>query len=231
MFKSIQIQTTTKCTRECAWCPNDKLELGRMTLKDYEVIMENLLGINYEGRIHPYLMAEPFCDGRIFYLIQMTRRFFPNNIIFLYTNGDKLTEETVRMAKEAGLDGMAVSVYDSKNEWLPRAACVYPDFMHFMLREDIAHQFFNRGGHVSVACTHPVVTCEFLWKKMYINYKGQAVLCCADYESEVVMGDALEDSLLDIWEGKKYFNYRERHAAKETKELALCKTCNRLIGG
>jgi len=231
VFKSIQIQTTTKCTRNCAWCPNDKLEQGEMSLRNYEIIMENLLGIEYEGRIHPYLMAEPFCDERIFDFITTTRSFFPENIIFLYTNGDLLDEGVVKklVEKPLELDGMAVSVYDEKNEWLPKAACMYPEFLHFMIKEDIAPSMYNRAGHVSVPCSEPRKKCDFLFDKMYINFKGEALLCCSDYKFEVVMGDALNESLKDIWEGKKYESYRKAHKEGRGREMPLCNKCNRIF--
>jgi len=228
MFKSIQIQTTTKCTRKCAWCPNDKLEQGEMSLRNYEIIMENLFGIEYKGRIHPYLMAEPLCDPGILLKLSLARKFFPDNVIFLYTNGDLLDQEMVEKLKKTGLDGMAVSVYDNKNEWLPRAACVYPEFLAFMRREDIAPSLFNRGGHVSVECPKPRKSCDFLFDKMYINFKGEAILCCADYKFEVIMGDALNESLLDIWEGEKYKTYRMMHESGKGKVMELCFNCNRI---
>lgn len=231
MFKSIQIQTTTKCTRNCAWCPNDKLEQGKMSLENYEIIMENLLGIDYEGRIHPYLMAEPLCDERIFDIISLTRKFFPENIIFLYTNGDLLNEVVVRkmVEKPLELDGMAVSVYDEKNKWLPKAACMYPEFLHFMLKEDIAPTMYNRAGHVDVDCAEPRKSCDFLFDKMYINFKGEAILCCSDYGFEVIMGNALDESLSDIWEGEKYNTYRMMHKESKGKQMELCSKCNRIF--
>jgi len=81
---------------------------------------------------------------------------------------------------------------------------------------------------VSVECPKPRKSCDFLFDKMYINFKGEAILCCADYKFEVIMGDALNESLLDIWEGEKYKTYRMMHESGKGKVMELCFNCNRI---
>ena len=61
---------------------------------------------------------------------------------------------------------------------------------------------------------------------MYINAFGKAILCCSDYKFEVVMGDVNKESLEDIWNGKKYKEYRNKLKKGTREGLKLCKVCN-----
>jgi len=89
--------------------------------------------------------------------------------------------------------------------------------------------FYNRGGLVDVAST-PVQHkyCEWIFNKIYINYKGDLLLCCSDYEFEVVMGNINEQNLDEIFNCDLYREYRQTHIAGESKTMPLCNKCNRL---
>ena len=60
---------------------------------------------------------------------------------------------------------------------------------------------------------------------MYVNHRGEAVLCCNDWRFEVVMGDTAEASLLDIWNNDKYQTYRD-HLRRRDRHLPLCAACD-----
>jgi hypothetical protein len=62
---------------------------------------------------------------------------------------------------------------------------------------------------------------------MYINYLGQAVLCCNDWRFEVVMGDTATATLRDIWTNARYQMYRQ-HLQQKNRALTLCATCDYL---
>ena len=224
--KSIQIQTTTKCTRRCSWCPNHKLEEGEMSFTTLDAILDNLGRVGYQGRLHPYLMAEPLCDKRILDIVWEIRKRFPKNMIYLYSNGDLLDKRMCRNLRQAGLDGITVSLYDSSEE-LAELRAKYPWFIHVI--EGIEEPY-NRAGHVEVECPKPGVVCEWLWKKAYINWKGEMILCCSDYGFEVVMGDLKKQEFENIWYSELYEEYRYYHRHGEGWKLPLCNRCNR-IGG
>jgi radical SAM protein with 4Fe4S-binding SPASM domain len=60
---------------------------------------------------------------------------------------------------------------------------------------------------------------------MYINYRGEAVLCCNDWRFEVVLGDTAESSLLDIWTNDRYRAYREQ-LWRQNRHMPLCASCD-----
>lgn len=226
-LKSIQIQTTTGCTRRCSWCPNkDFFADEEMSLGTLGRVLSNLEG--YQGRLHPYLMAEPLCDRRIIRVVKMIRERFPTNVIFIYTNGDHLTRKTAEKLFAAGLDGAAVSIYDDRNPRLADAINAYPERLYPLSGEGLIGTYYNRAGHVDVECKSPRKTCEWLWTKMYINWKGEAILCCSDYEFKVVMGDMKKEHFEDVRKSSKYKAYRSAHIMRRGKRMPLCNRCNRI---
>jgi hypothetical protein len=86
----------------------------------------------------------------------------------------------------------------------------------------------NRSGNVpdSRHLRAPLALgCERPFQQMYINYRGEAVLCCNDWRFEVVMGDTATASLLDIWTNAKYQAYR-RNLQRQDRHMRLCATCD-----
>ena len=88
----------------------------------------------------------------------------------------------------------------------------------------------NRSGNMpgasrpeaplALGCPRPFV-------QMYVNYLGQAVLCCNDWRFEVVMGDTAESSLAEIWMNDKYQTYRH-NLQQKNRAMPLCSTCDYL---
>ena len=227
--RSIQIQTVDFCNRKCPWCPNSKMEKSPGTLMPvwvFNKVLNDLKHAGYTGRIHPYLMAEPLCDPRIHGLIRQTRDMFPDNEIKIFTNGDNLKDHgDVQRLFDAGLSRLVISHYDEKTDHLR------DDGDERVLHADLTflrHTFYNRAGHVNVGRITPEPLCEWLFTKAYVNHRGDVILCCSDYDYEVVFGNVMESSFYDIFNSDAYNEYRTAHKEGRGKEMPLCRNCNRI---
>lgn len=58
--------------------------------------------------------------------------------------------------------------------------------------------------HWSEPCKHP-------WMTMTIKSNGEATMCMEDFNNEIILGDTKSDSLVDIWNGAKYQEFRMKH--------------------
>jgi MoaA/NifB/PqqE/SkfB family radical SAM enzyme len=86
----------------------------------------------------------------------------------------------------------------------------------------------NRAGNVpdSRRLTTPLpLGCARPFLQMYVNYRGEAVLCCNDWRFDVVMGDTAESSLLEIWTNAAYRAYRH-NLQRNNRAMPLCATCD-----
>lgn len=76
--------------------------------------------------------------------------------------------------------------------------------------------FLTVGGYDSNECDHVINT-------LTIRADGSVVPCCYDLTSKLVMGNILDQSLTDIWNGRKYQILRRSIASK--KYISICATC------
>ena len=229
--QSIQIQTIDYCNRKCVWCPNSKMTKkpnALMIESLFDKILEDLKSVNYKGAFHPYLMGEPLCDPRIYGFIRKIRDMFPFNEIMISTNGDYLkTEDDIQRLLDAGLTWMAVSHYDNSNDWLLELQDKYPNIIHTTIGQ-LRHTYYNRAGHIDVECITPLKKCDWVFNKAYINYKGDMILCCSDYDYKVVFGNLKKQSFVDVYNSERYNDYRRFHSTGLGKIMELCYICNRI---
>lgn len=70
------------------------------------------------------------------------------------------------------------------------------------------------------------IVCPNLWEGIRINWNGDVVLCCMDYEGKVVLGNINEQTLINIWNGSQIQNYRDRHKKFQFNYLKICRDCD-----
>jgi len=75
-----------------------------------------------------------------------------------------------------------------------------------------------------IQCNLP---CYPLWVEMSVLSNGVVVPCCMDIEGQLAIGNAKEDSLLDIWfKSEKLKELRKKHLNKEGYNIPLCEKCD-----
>lgn len=212
-MKAIQIETISGCNRSCTWCPVKKRQHLKMDLKVYKNIVDQLK--DFEGRISPYLMNEPTLDDRLLDLVDIETKAQ----VFINTNGTGENAEKMIPELIKKID-VQINCYDKKtyDKWKHLKEAVYFD-------EEKRKGFYNRAGNVNIQ-GEPKRMCKRPFEQMYIDYRGKALLCCSDYNREVIMGDTTKDSLEDIFNNDKYKRYRKLHKQGKRNQLKLCKNCN-----
>ena len=86
----------------------------------------------------------------------------------------------------------------------------------------------NRSGNVPGArhLSEPLALgCPRPFQQMYINYQGEAVLCCNDWRFEVIMGYTATATLAEIWHNTHYQAYRH-NLQRQNRAMPLCETCD-----
>lgn len=69
-------------------------------------------------------------------------------------------------------------------------------------------------------------TCPQLWERMVITSDGKVMLCGNDEMGLHFVGDVNQETIYDVWHGKKMQDARDVHARHAgTEELAPCKHC------
>jgi radical SAM protein with 4Fe4S-binding SPASM domain len=69
---------------------------------------------------------------------------------------------------------------------------------------------------------HP---CRMLWKNLTVYHDGRVSPCCYDAEGELIVGDALQQPLKEIWSGSSLKNLRELHLSRQFLKIPICSRC------
>lgn len=74
-----------------------------------------------------------------------------------------------------------------------------------------------------ISCGH-----IFFLHSMQILWDGKVVPCCIDTDGMIVLGNANDNSLLDIWNSEKFKKFREDHRECRFEKYPLCDNCDQL---
>lgn len=127
-------------------------------------------------------------------------------------------EEFLRMATEMGVDEAVVV-----------DPCVRTvEQGHLYLPDDKRHWYYDaeafRRGKLKPKSL-PDNECPWIYYSMSIHVNGDVVPCCRDPKGQFKMGNLLEQSLDEIWNGEPYRNFRDR-IHREQGKISICQLCS-----
>lgn len=235
IFYAVEIETTTACNLRCSYCPVSTHYRGNHLMDKhlFKKIIDDLAAVNYRGRIHPNWYGEPLIDKRLPSFIAYAKKKVPLAEIRIYTNGELLSVEFFTLLIEAGADSFLITQHtESMSDKLKKVFEFVEDKPE--LRNKIIYRGFdadltlrNRGGLIVNSSTQGKRSkCKAIGQ-MDINYKGEVALCCDDYFSSVVFGNAHEESVVQIWNKPSYKEARKK-LSKGIPVFKICKECNML---
>jgi hypothetical protein len=238
LFKVILIETQNECNRACWFCKfgqqRQDTEKSQMSWATIERIVGNLRDLEYRGRVSWFWINEPLMDSRILDIVAHTRRACPHAFISLITNGDLLNDALYRDLRRNGLDALGISIYDTRAAQHAKSLQHDARMVLLDMRRTRPPSLENRGGNInrhgklfnvareqfsSKSCGRP-------FSMMTVNSKGQAVLCCSDLYSDVVMGDIATERLEQIWVNPSFSHYRTHLSQRGRQGLPLCGSCS-----
>ncbi len=80
--------------------------------------------------------------------------------------------------------------------------------------------------------------CENPWYSLAVNWDGQVSICCVDWDSKALVGDANQMSIHEIWYGDELRRIRETHLEGRAHCMQPCSTCSyksfasrKIVGG
>jgi len=131
----VEVETSRRCNRTCAWCPNGEHPVRRrQELMDWTLfrrIVDELATLEYGGWLAFHNYNEPLLNRRLLDEIGYVRATAPAARAAIYSNGDVLTRELFDRLMSAGVGYLRVTRYphradtppsfDAIRAWLRRA--------------------------------------------------------------------------------------------------------------
>ena len=64
---------------------------------------------------------------------------------------------------------------------------------------------------------------------LQIQWNGEVIPCCYDYNNQIILGNAFETPVLDVLYGDKYNDLRDAHEKGEFHRFPYCDQCDQLL--
>ena len=152
--EAVEIEINSACNMACSYCPNSveqRKEKGQMSVETYTLIMDQLVDLNFQGRISYDFYNEPMLCSNLELFVDMANKKLPKSKIIIYTNGTKLTEKKLKELVSLGVCEFVVTEHESEQRGHDFFTSVYekmdPRFKPYVLFQKHSEiQLFNRGG-------------------------------------------------------------------------------------
>lgn len=68
--------------------------------------------------------------------------------------------------------------------------------------------------------------CPYAWYQLNINWNGDVSICAVDWSFKTTVGNAVKESIMDIWRGKKLKEFRDMFSKQQHHKHPACGKCN-----
>ena len=221
-FRVVEVEVNSRCNLKCRYCPNSILPPANvpeyMNDETFERLINELVRINFTGKISYHLYSEPLLRNDLEKLIFQVKKRLPEVFQLLYTNGTLLTDERYQSLLEAGINHFKVTKHDYKPiETRPNQTVLYPENLTLT----------NRGGTLFKLKKSLDIPCYAPTEILIVTVTGDILLCCDDAERSHVMGNIIDQSLEEIWFSDKMLNIRELlRKGKRSEAASICRHCD-----
>lgn len=253
----INIETTNHCNARCICCPNKDMTRprGYMELELLNRIIKQLP--ENVNEICLSIFGEPLMDHRLPEVLTIVRKLYRKRLLFftngsllgdwiddaIYENLDEIIISFLGWSPESYHKNMGLNF----NEIVPRIKYFIanaPDKLKIkVISLDLGYtpqkvlafkKLFPEGvilparnwGHYQTSQDGTATPCGRP-NSLHILWDGVVVLCCRDYEAEVVLGDLKRQTIDEVWNSKRYVELR-RLFNQGRKPERICKTCHPL---
>lgn len=238
MFTWLELNVNELCNRTCIFCPRSSTYPNQNIHMDIETankVAVELFELDFKGTVNISGTGESLLTK---HLVDIVFEFGSRNIpIEVVTNGDKLKEDYIKRLYSAGLSQIVVSMYDGPEQtdyFNDLFAKCNIDKKLYTLRDrwydedaDYGLIYTNRAGFLGDDLPSPEDRhCYYPSYSMYIDWNGDALLCCQDmYNRTIILGNIKDQSLLEIWKSKKLNEYRKKLSSGD-RDISPCNNCN-----
>ncbi len=214
LFKSIEIETYSRCNIKCPTCPvaTDPRPAVKLSEETWQRIVLDLRRMGFTGTLSPHFYNEPFLDDRLHGLLTFARAEMPDLNIVVFTNATRLTPDLFRTFAPV-VDTFRVTIDEpviKKSLDRLMTKLTEEERAKISARSIQLNGLTNRGGSVEIAdaVLRAPKHCRLPMDHVAIDAKGDVVLCYNDYYGSVTYGNVNTQSLSEIWFSERFLDDR-----------------------
>jgi len=236
----IELSLIDTCNRSCSFCPKSNPSIAPNTHQKMENVLidklcSDLKEINFEGAFCLCGYGEPLLHKDYISIINKLGKFGQVEII---TNGDALSEKKIKEIYNSKASKLLISLYDGAKQIkkfkimiertkLPKEFFVLRD-RWYSDKKDFGVKLTNRTGTIKIGKQKEIninKKCYYSSYQTLIDWNGDVFLCPQDWQRRVTMGNIMQKSFFEIWNGNILNKFRKSHI-KGDRSLSPCNSCN-----
>ncbi len=236
----VELSLIDVCNRKCTFCPKSNEKVApdtyqKMTRKIIDEIHDQLSEINFDGTVSLCGYGEPLLHKDIGYIVKKLSKVSRVEVI---TNGDVLSPKRLQELYISDVSKVLVSMYDgpeqiekfkkmTKNANVPEDLVILRD-RWYDSHNDFGVKLTNRAGTISTGDQEEAgkyKNCYYPTYQFLIDWDGNIYLCPQDWHRKNSMGNIMQETIFDIWNGKSLTSYR-RNLLLGKRCLNPCTDCN-----
>ena len=240
---TVEVNTTELCNRNCVFCPRHDPEVFpnrnlHMTPNGASHIARELGRNDYRGKISLSGFGENLLNPKFPEIVKSFRTHLTSNILECNTNGDRLTSEYAKSLFDNGLTLLYINLYDGAHqmEHFDEVMRDIPDDkykyrMHWSMK-DHGLILNNRSGTIdwlgieeSDIESLQGKPCHYPFYKMFVDWNGDVLFCSNDWGREHVIGNLMQDTLMNVWFSKPMRKIRRR-LTRGDRSQSPCNGCS-----
>jgi radical SAM protein with 4Fe4S-binding SPASM domain len=90
------------------------------------------------------------------------------------------------------------------------------------------HNWAGELGRAQTKNNKKYIPCTFLWQALVIFWDGSILPCTQDFHGYCALGNVREETLAQVWNGKKMVQLRQKVLRRDIADLKTCSQCDRL---
>lgn len=235
----IELSLIDNCNRSCSFCPKSDEKVAPNTHQKMEEILidklyKDLKDINFQGAFCFCGYGEPMLHKKT---LQYANKLGELGGVEIITNGDTLNEKQLVEIYQSKTTRLLISLYDGehqitkfkqmiKNSQIPEDFVILRD-RWYSDKIDFGVKLTNRVGTIEVGKQNDINVkkkCYYTSYQVLIDWNGDVFLCPQDWQRRVTMGNIMQRSFFDIWNGKILNKFRKIHQTQ--RNINPCNSCN-----
>jgi radical SAM protein with 4Fe4S-binding SPASM domain len=236
----IELSLIDTCNRTCSFCPKSNKQIAPNTNQKMERILieklsSDLKKINFDGAFCLCGYGEPLLHKDHIFIINELAKIGQVEIV---TNGDTVNDKKLREIYSSSASRLLISLYDGSDQLkkfqkmiernkIPEGFVILRD-RWYSDKKDFGVKLTNRTSTVKIGNQDAVDTkraCFYTSYQTIIDWNGDVFLCPQDWQRRITMGNIMQKSFIDIWNGNILNKYRKLHLIGDRSQTP-CNSCN-----
>lgn len=235
---TIQIEPTEGCNLGCSFCGlRGMREKGTkpwyfMTTRTAERIASEIARVGWKSKIVFAMHGEPTLNQNIFQIIQTFRKYLPENIFYMISNGHGIVQEDVQqyieLLQQVGLNHLLLDNYSPTGDWKKVVDGVH-DVKIIKMEKGVPMFSLTKGFDIllmpSIETTHISFVrnlknhcgaafppskdfsnkrCTVPFRELSFRYNGNVSICCDDFRGQYPIANIRDMKIDDLWNHESF---------------------------